>query len=160
MTGHTSWARYRFERLARLSAIERAAFDTGQRLSRERLDRETWLAEVEGWLSRSLTAAQLGRPVESLSYPIRTIRDLDVTAEFEYGSALKWSEKSAFTVVNWRELRREATQRLLAEAGRRWDEYESQVMFGSTGEIDDWPTYELDGYGRTPDDDHYGHEHL
>jgi hypothetical protein len=123
VSSHVPWARAREERLSRMTTVERAAYQIGYKIARSKLDHETWLVEVEGWLQRALTAARLGNEVEPLAWPVRTLADLDLAAEEEYGS-IGWGKQGELAKATWEELKREANVRLLTDFALRSDEAE------------------------------------
>lgn len=180
MSGHTSWQSYYENRLRRMIPERRAAYEVIQAEEREKILHQVWLVGVEGWLSRALNDARLGRLPESLAWPVRTLGELAALAAKEYPACAATSDDDLgkFANMTWKELRREANVRLLDEYWRLMDEADTDTppewkksdverrnwaesVFDRMVKItnDPWPEWEHDAHGRSPDDAHYGHDH-
>jgi hypothetical protein len=146
----------------------RARFLANMRRVMAEMDHEEWVCEVEGWFSQAMNAALLGRPIEPLAWPIRTVQDLDRAAEAEYGSLLTWGRSNEFEGMDWKELKREANVRLLTDFTMRVEKTDDDLPLAwrqTHAEARSWAerTYdkliECDDHDRPPSDPHHGHEH-
>lgn len=163
-----------------MTSERRAVYEVIQAEEREKILHQVWLVGVEGWLSRALNDARLGKVPESLAWPVRTLGDLAILAAKEYPACAAADDEGfgEFANMTWEELRREANVRLLDDYWRLMDEADTSIPDEwkmNAGErrtwaenlfdhvimaMDEpWPAWEHDAHGRSPEDPHYGHEH-
>lgn len=138
---------------------------------RERVEREMWLCEVEGWLCRALNDVRLNKTPEPLAWPVRTLADLAVVAAREYPACAAPDDEDfgEFAHMTYDELKREANVLLLDEFWRITDESDvdtppewkksAEQRRSWAEDLYDRVISQCDEHGRFPDDEHYGHEH-
>lgn len=171
MSGHRPWQSYHEHRLRMMTKLQYETYKAIQRYEQERIEHQTWLVGVEGWLSRALNDARLGLMPESLAWPVRTIPELNTLAAREYPACAASDDEGLgeFVGMTYDEIKREANVRLLDEYWRLMDESDTEIppewkksdiaRRRWAEDLFDRVISQRDDHGRSPDDPHYGHEH-